>query len=444
VTIADIVREAAELPVSASSDECLKCNVCNTVCPVMRVTDKFPGPKYSGPQGQRFRLAGFQQIQGPYSGNPMSPDASVDYCSGCGWCTTVCPAGVKIAEMNNQARGRLREGKRPKLRDWGLGQTDLTGSLGVMFSPIANWAFHNRLVRAAFDIGFGVHRKAPFPKFAKHTLQSTWKRKNKAARAAGKAVPGPDKAIVYFHGCSANYYEPHVAEAAIYVLKRNGFETIVPEQVCCGLPLISNGLYDDARERACKNAKSLAPYAKAGYKIIGTSSSCTHTLKAEYEEMLDMRDEDTKAISHATWDISEFLLDLHEQGKLDTAFGRLDEDLPYHAPCQLRSHGIGLPALDLFALIPGLRAKDMDHDCCGIAGTYGMKKEKYPIAMKVGAPLFEKVKASGASVAACDSETCRWQIEVATGVRTRHPVEILADAYKALDRAREAGPAAQA
>ena len=232
-----------------------------------------------------------------------------------------------------------------------------------------------------------------------------------------------------------NYYEPHVAEAAIWVLKRNGFETIIPEQVCCGLPLISNGLYDDARERACKNNKVLAEYARAGYRIVGTSTSCTHTLKAEYEEMLDMRDDDTKAVSHATWDICEFLLDLHEEGRLDTDFGRLDEDLPYHAPCQLRSHGIGLPALDLFALVPGLRAKDMDHDCCGIAGTYGMKKEKYPIAMKVGEPLFRKVKDSGATMAACDSETCRWQIETATGVRTRHPVEILAQAYRAADMA---------
>ena len=436
MSIADIVREATELPVSRSADECLKCNVCNTVCPVLRVTDKFPGPKYSGPQGQRFRLAHLQPIGGPGSANPPSPDASVDYCSGCGWCTTACPAGVKIAEMNSQARARLREGKRPKLRDWGLGQTDLTGSLGVAFSPIANVAMRNRPLRRAMELTIGVHHKAPVPPFAKRTFHSTWKRRQaKAGTGRGKALPGPDKAIVYFHVCSANYYEPHVAEAAIWVLRRNGFETIVPEQVCCGLPLISNGLYDDARAHACKNAKSLARYAKAGYKIIGTSTSCTHTIKAEYEEMLDMRDEDTRAISAATWDIMEFLLDLHEQGRLDTGFGRLDEDLPYHAPCQLRSHGIGLPALDLFALIPGLRARDMDHDCCGIAGTYGLKREKYDIAMAVGRPLFDKITASGASVAACDSETCRWQIEAATGVRTRHPIEILAEAYRAMDRA---------
>lgn len=441
MTIADLVREAsAELDhhVASSADECLKCNVCNTVCPVMRVTDLFPGPKYEGPQGQRFRMARGQQIQGPFSSLVPSPDHSVDYCSGCGWCTTACPAGVKIAEMNNQARARLREGHRPKLRDWGLGQTDLTGSLGVAFEPLANFVLQNGAIRAAMEVTVGVHRKAPLPRFAKRTFRKQW-RQSGGATGKGGHLPGPDEAVVYFHGCAANYYEPHVADAAIEVLRRNGFATIVPEQVCCGLPLISNGLYDDARERACSNTKVLAEFARKGYRIIGTSTSCTHTFKAEYEEMLDLHDEDTKAVAGATWDIMEFLLDLHDQGRLDTGFGELPRDLPYHAPCQLRSHGIGLPAMDLFALIPGLRARDMDHDCCGIAGTYGLKREKYDIAMQVGAPLFEKVKASGADLAACDSETCRWQIQTATGVRTRHPVEILLAAYEAADRTTTSG-----
>jgi len=98
--------------------------------------------------------------------------------------------------------------------------------------------------------------------------------------------------------------------------------------------------------------------------------------------------------TRTTWDICEFLLDLHERGQLDTHFGTLDRTLPYHAPCQLRSHGIGLPVLD----------------------------------------LFELVRRSGASQAACDSETCRWQIEKATGTSLRHLVEILAEAYAAGDR----------
>ena len=437
MTIVELIERASLEQVGYSADECLKCNVCNTVCPVARVTDLYPGPKYVGPQAARFRMGRSQPAQ--LAGLPLlaSPDLTVDYCSGCGWCTTVCPAGVKVAEMNSQSRARMKAGKRPKLRDWGLGQTDLTGSLGVLFSPIANWALANRPIRRMLELAFGVHHAAPFPKFSKRTFQSSWKRGRK--RRGVTEAPGPERAVVYFHGCSVNYYEPHVANAAIAILERNGYEVIVPEQVCCGLPLISNGIYGEARERANKNIRILAEYARKGYKIVGTSTSCTHTIKAEYREILDIGDDDATLVANATWDICEFLLDLHDQGKLDTNFGRLDEELPYHAPCQLRSHGIGLPAMDLFALVPGLRAKDMDHDCCGIAGTYGMKKEKYAIGMAVGAPLFEKVRASGATEAACDSETCRWQIEKASGVRTRHPVEILAAAYKAGDTARKTG-----
>ncbi len=438
MTIAELIFDAQEEAVGYSSDECLKCNVCVTVCPVARVTDLFPGPKYVGPQAQRFRTGRAQPVQVPGTPFALSPDLTVDYCSGCGWCTTACPAGVKIAEMNSQSRARMKAGKRPKLRDWGLGQTDLVGQMGVLVSPITNRVLFNGPIRTIMEWTVGIHRDAPFPRFGKRTFQSTWKRRQK--RLGSRPLPGPDKAVVYFHGCSANYYEQHVAAAAIAILKRNGFDTIIPEQVCCGLPMISNALYGDARKKARKNIDALVGYARQGYRIIGTSTSCTHTIKAEYHEMLDVKDDDATVVANATWDICEFLLDLHEQGKLDTRFGRLDEDLPYHAPCQLRSHGIGLPAMELFALVPGLRAADMDHDCCGIAGTYGMKKEKYPIGMAVGAPLFDKIRASGAAEAACDSETCRWQIEKATGTRTRHPIEILLQAYRVADAAGGATP----
>jgi glycerol-3-phosphate dehydrogenase subunit C len=395
------------------------------VCPVARVDDRFPGPKYVGPQAQRFRLAAPVPIN--LDGKQVhTPDRTVDWCSGCGWCTTACPAGVKIAEVNNRARASMRAGRRPRFRDWLISQTDLLGKFGAPFTPLANWTLHNRLFRALLEVALGIHRKAPLPVYAGRSFRSRFARRGGyLGRADGAAVPPPDRAVVYFHGCAANYYEQHVADAAIAVLERNGFEVIAPPQECCGLPMISNGLYQGARNKARRNVDVLAEYARLGYRIVGTSTSCTHTLKAEYEEMLDVRDGDAHAVSQATWDICEFLLDLHEQGRLDTGFGRLDEELPYHAPCQLRSHGIGLPAMDLFALVPGLRAVDMDHDCCGIAGTYGLKKEKYDIAMRVGDELFRRIEASGAAETACDSETCRWQIQGATGVRSVHPVEML-------------------
>jgi glycerol-3-phosphate dehydrogenase subunit C len=64
-----------------------------------------------------------------------------------------------------------------------------------------------------------------------------------------------------------------------------------------------------------------------------------------------------------------------------------------------------------------------------VAGTYGLKQEKYEIAMAVGADLFGQVAASCADTVACDSETCRWQISHATDRPSVHPIDFLHRAY---------------
>lgn len=410
-----------------STDACIKCNVCNTACPVARVTDAFPGPKYVGPQAQRFR--------GPGIGS-HAPDHTVDWCSGCGICTRACPAGVLIAETNSRARATIVAERGSSLRNRLISDTDLLIRLGVPLAPLANFGLRNRFARWVGEKVLDVHRRGPLAPFARRTFTAWWRRRGGATTLP--ATPDPARTVVYFHGCAANGFEPDLGRDAVEILKRNGFTVIVPRQECCGLPFISNGLYDHARRKASTNLASLVDFARAGYRIVGTSTSCTHAIKAEYREMLDLADEDARVVADATWDICELLLDLHDRGELDTDFAALDEPLPYHAPCQLRSHGIGTPAMDLFALVPGLRAADSEHDCCGAAGTYGLKVERWQIAQDVGAPLFAKVRAAaadGATRAACDSETCRWQIEQSSGVPTVHPITILAESYRAASRA---------
>jgi len=210
------------------------------------------------------------------------------------------------------------------------------------------------------ELTVGVHHKAPFPNFSRRTFQSAWKRRQKRRGVAGSPLPAPDKAVVYFHGCAVNYYEPHVANAAIAILERNGYQVIVPEQVCLRASADQQRHLRRGPRQGPQEPQDPRRIRPQGIQDRRHVNFVHHTIKAEYREMLDIRDDDEKVVAEATWDICEFLLDLHEQGKLDTSFGRLDEDLPYHAPCQLRSHGIGLPAMDLFALVPGLRARDMD------------------------------------------------------------------------------------
>jgi glycerol-3-phosphate dehydrogenase subunit C len=423
-----IPEDHIELSLEQSLDSCIKCNICTAACPVSAVTDLFPGPKYVGPQAQRFRKPG-----------QPSPDESVDYCSGCRVCNTVCPTGVRIAELNARARARMVAEHGLPLRNRLIGRSELLGRLGCgPQAPLANFTLSFAPLRWAIERVLGVARKAPLPAFSTYTFRSWFRRRTKnqeprteVQREGSRfSVLGSGKQVVYFHGCSTNYYEPHVGIAAVEVLERNGFEVILPKQNCCGLPMLSNGEFDAARRYHERNITQLLPYVQRGIPIVGTSTSCTLTLKEEAPELLGMHETGARMLAENTFDIFEFLLGLHERGELKIDFKRpIDRTLPYHPPCQLRAHRIGRPALDVLALVPGLHLAESRADCCGIAGTYGLKTEKYQIGMDVGAGLFDFVRRSGSDLALCDSETCRWQITHGSGVAAKHPIEILREAY---------------
>ncbi|HEY1011549.1 MAG TPA: anaerobic glycerol-3-phosphate dehydrogenase subunit C, partial [Herpetosiphonaceae bacterium] len=255
-------------------------------------------------------------------------------------------------------------------------------------------------------------------------------RRRSAPPPAGAHQPLPKK-VVYFHGCSSNYYEPHVGIAAIEVLERNGCEVVLGQQQCCGLPMLSNGEFDAARRAHRGNLRKLLPWVRRGYAVVGTSTSCTLTLKEEAPELLGWHDDEVRLLAENTYDIFEYLRLLDGEGRFNRLLGRVAGEQPYHPPCQLKAHRIGLPALDILALVPGAEIATSGAACCGIAGTYGLKREKYDIAMAVGAPLFDWVSARQAEATLCDSETCRWQITHATGKPSRHPVELLRDSYRA-------------
>ncbi len=403
IGLQDLVRD--------SLDHCVKCTICETACPVSNVTPLFPGPKYVGPQAERYRV-----------GDEPSVEWSVDYCSGCGICTQVCPQGVKIAEINAHARDKLKRQKGVPLRDRIITRPTVLGRLGTPVAPVANLALRLRPARILAEKLLSVDRDAPVPKFAGHRF-SRWARK--------RTSPKSGRRIVYFHGCGTEYYEPWEGRKVVAILEHNGYEVEVPKQDCCGLPLQSSGLFDDARKVVLRLARALAPYVRDGNTIIvGNATSCTLMLKREAREILGLEDDpDLKLVSERTYDICELLVELHDRGELRTDFQPVPETIAYHAPCQQQGHWIGKPALDLFRLIPELDVREMTARCCGVAGTYGLKAEKYEIAMNVGQQLFEQVGASGATTVACDSETCRWQITHATDRPSVHPIDLLHRAY---------------
>ena len=392
----------------ASLDACVKCTICETACPVSAVTPLFSGPKFVGPQAERFR-------------NGESVDHSLDYCSSCGACTLACPQGVQIAELNSQARAVMKADHMP-LRDQLITRTTLMGMMMTPMAPIANAALHNKPIRTIIEKVVGIHRNAPMPPAQTQTLQGWLKKRKTPIRAATRGQ------VVFFHGCAGGYFEVETSKKSIEVLEYLGYEVIVPKQGCCGLAQQSNGLFDQASAAVLKLCDDLRSGGK-DLTIISSSGSCTGMLKHEAHEIMGVTDEKLKDVATRIRDIMEFLLDLHEAGELPTDFQAIDLTVPYHAPCQLKSQGMGQPAVEVLKLIPGLTVVESGAICCGIAGTYGLKKEKYDVAQAVGKPLFDMVKRTNPDLALCDTETCRWQIEQSSGVKTEHPIWMIHKAY---------------
>ncbi len=163
-----------------TSDLCIKCNICTSACPVAAVTDLFPGPKVVGPQAQRFREPG-----------AVSLDHSVDYCSGCGVCSLVCPHGVQIAEMNVIAKAGMAERDGLPLRNRILGRSELLGKLGSFFAPLSNLPIQNKFLRGIGEQLLGISRQAAFPRFARQRFRTWFARSGAGRDAAGhRRLPG--------------------------------------------------------------------------------------------------------------------------------------------------------------------------------------------------------------------------------------------------------------
>jgi len=435
-----IAMEKGTWPKS-NADVCIRCAACMAVCPVSRVTPLFPGPKQAGPGAERFRK----------TGDP-SADPWINLCIGCHLCDTVCSAGVNISELNLIAKAKYLDEKGRPLRDWLLTHISLLGWLGSFFSPVLNLLLKNPVMKWAAEVLLKIDRRRELPGYESPTFRQ-WFRKHRPKSTNQRAMqgrptedannsPSPPfskggmggfepyfqerKKIAYFYGCYVNTNEVDIGKATVEVLEANGFEVILPPQECCGLPMLGNGDFKGARKMGLKNVPSLLQTIRSGLDIIFSSTSCGHMIKHEYSRLLAIPG--AEEVAPHLFDLFEYIRNLKESGSLNTRFKKLPIKAAYFAPCHLRSLGIGLPALEILRLIPGLEIENIEADCCGLGGTFGFKKEKYEISQEIGKDLAGAVDRLKPEIVLTDCEGCRMQIRHLTGLKVLHPIQILRDA----------------
>ena len=390
-------------------EQCIKCTVCTVYCPVIPVNSNFPGPKHAGPDGERFRLK-----------DPDFYDKSLKYCLNCKRCEVACPSGVKIGDIIQSARIKYNTAS-PKLRDVLLANTDFVGTLSTPLAPLVNMALGLKPVKLVMDSVLKIDHHRTFPRYSSQTFES-WYRKH--AEEEQKKFP---RHISYFHGCYVNYNYPQLGKDLIKIMNAAGYGVHLLNKENCGVPLISNGLIKQATSQGQHNIDVIREaVVDKNMTVVGTSSSCIFTLREEYPHLLHIDNSDVHdRVELAT----RFLFRLIDNGELKLVFRKdYKKRVAYHTPCHMERLGWAIYSTSLLRMIPGLEFIMLDSQCCGIAGTYGFKKENYATSQGIGASLFKQMADVNPDFVATDCETCKWQIEMSTSYKVMNPISILAEA----------------
>ncbi len=403
-------------------EQCIKCAVCTEYCPVLKVLPDYPGPKHGGPDGERLRLK-----------NSLFFDSNLNFCLNCKRCEVVCPSGVRIADIIHSAREKYGR-TRPKFRDALLASTDLAGSLAVPFAPVVNAVLKTGPAKYALDRVMKIDGHRKMPEYASRTFERWYRKEAAAAQKRFK------KKVSFFHGCYVNYNNPQLGKDLVAVMNALGYGVeLLENEKCCSVAMISSGMFDSARKNARVNMESVRKAVRGGMPVLTTSSTCTLTMREEYPGILGIDNSDVKdSIVMAV----RFIYEILERGEAKVVFKNdFSADTAYHVPCHMEKLGWSVFTQRLMGMIPGMHMMQLDSNCCGIAGTYGFKKENSERSQLIGSELFSQIAAVSPDWVVCECETCKWQIEMTTGFMVMNPVSVLASAIDLEATARLNSPA---
>jgi glycerol-3-phosphate dehydrogenase subunit C len=417
--------EAIDKELRRVFDICHTCRRCFNLC------DSFP---------RLFDLVDESPTQELDSVESPALKSVVDACTLCDMCfMTKCPYvpphEFDLDFPHLMLRYRAMETQQGKLSfaDKELAATDRNGRLATMVAPLANWATKrgNATVGPILRERAGLHPDAELPAYASHTLShlsAETPELNRDAPAFGR------KAVIYAT-CFGNFNQPEVGVATRAVLAQNGVETAIAYPGCCGMPLLEQGRVEDVAKQAKAVASDMKEWIAKGYDVIALVPSCALMLKFEWPLILP-DDPDVAALSKATFDVSEYVVDIARKEGLAPGLNKVEGAMTVHMACHARAQNMGQKAAEMLRLLPEADVKVIER-CSGHGGSWGFKEEYFPIALKVGRPVARQAAGSGGFVT---SECPLAGVHISQGIEkmsndapapqlVTHPIQLVARSY---------------
>jgi Fe-S oxidoreductase len=343
----------------------------------------------------------------------------MDLCLECKGCKAECPSNVDMAKLKYEFLYHYYRAHGLPLRNRLFGYIGRLSALGARFPGLFNWASGLAPTRWLLERVAGIDRRRPLPTLAREPF-TDWFARHPAPATAARGE------VVLFHDTFMTYNVPEIGRAAVELLETAGYRVVLVERKCCGRPLISKGLLDEARQHAARNVARLHPYAARGVGIVGLEPSCLLTLRDESVDLL--RTDDARTVARHSFLLEEFLLREQRRG-LDVRFARAGRKALLHGHCHQKAMVGTAPTVAVLKWA-GFDVTEVDSGCCGMAGSFGFEREHYDISVWLGnrrlAPAVKAATPETEIVA--PGMSCRQQIAHLAGRRARHPAEVLRDA----------------
>ena len=359
---------------------------------------------------------------------------ALDLCLECKGCKAECDSGVDMAKLKSEFLAQYHQANGLSFRNRAFAHINRINRLGSAFAPMSNWAARSPVGKLFSSVILGVDHRRSMPSFARKSFAKWFEQRHGRNSPASPVSDGGQtggKPVVLFNDTFMDYNYPQVGKAAVELLEAAGFRVTLANARCCGRPMISKGLLDEAANNARYNVDLLHAYAGQGIPIVGCEPSCLLTFRDEYPELL--KDEKSRTVAAHTYMIDEFLVMLQDNGELDLEFSDVARKVLFHGHCHQKSLVGTASSLRALGLPPGYQVELVNSGCCGMAGSFGFEKKHYDISMTIGEQaLFPAVRAKDPDwEIAVMGVSCRQQIEHGTGRPARHLVEVLRDALPA-------------
>ena len=404
---------------------CIRCSACMNSCANFQAVGghAFGGEVYVGGIGGAWTVA---------TTGSLEKAKFAELCTGCSRCVPNCPVRIDIPRLNTTIKNRLlNKNGGPTLQKSFFGNFSIVGKYSAILPSISNLISSFSISRILMEKLVGFDKRRKIPKIPKKTLTQQYKVYHKNIKRKIKNYKIIKK-VVLFPDLFTNYNNPDTGMAVIKAYEKLGVPVILGNVLDDGRALQSQGLAELAADKALILATYLGELIDSGNEIIVAEPSVLALFRYDYKRLIN-NDMLFNKLAANTYDPIEYLNKLSIEGDIDLSnkvdlSKLLSTHIFYHPHCQMKTIGAGHAASDFFQKL-GFVVDLSEVECCGMAGSFGYKKDYYELSKNIGNDLTNQINISKSFdknlTVLASGTSCREQIRDDIKGNIYHPIEFL-------------------